>query len=298
MKKSKIPAYYHGMKRNRPLLRPYEKAQFQAIFIFCSIFCLVFTFLPLSITIINSLKTEEQVAANIFALPHLNTMFQAMAKNFSAAWNEIGSFFLKTILVSLVGAFFEVLIGALLAYILTFKEFYFKKAVFLFFIAILLVPSIIGYPMLVPLIRDRFGLGDTYIGYLLPMIGGSQVGGMFLFRTFFSQQPKSLYESAQIAGANDFQIFTKITVPLGLSILLYAFLGDFSGIYSEYVWASLILDSNLTLMTKMFALVDNKTIEYGAMYAMYIIASIPCIVTTIISMRYFKSGEFASGMKL
>jgi ABC-type glycerol-3-phosphate transport system permease component len=130
------------------------------------------------------------------------------------------------------------------------------------------------------------------------MIGGSQVMGMFLFKTFFGQQPKSLYESAALDGANDFVILTKITVPLALPIILYYFVGCFSGIYNEYLWASLILNDNLTLTNIMYAVVDGGTVEYGSMYAMYIIASVPLIITVIISMKYFKSGEFAAGLKL
>ena len=119
------------------------------------------------------------------------------------------------------------------------------------FIAVLLIPSIIGYPILVPLMRDTFGLGDKYAGLLIPYIGGNQVGAMFLFRTFFSSQPKSIYESARLDGASELKIFIKITVPLALPILLYFFISAFSGIYNEYLYSSLILDSKLTLMPKM-----------------------------------------------
>ena len=166
------------------------------------------------------------------------------------------------------------------------------------FIAVLLVPSIIGYPILVPLVRDKLGVGDTHFGYLLPIVGGGQVMGMFLFKTFFSQQPKSLYESARLDGANDFVLYTRITIPLALPIVLYYFVGCFSGIYNEYLWASLIMYNNQTITTIMYSSVDTSEIEHGAAYAMYLISSLPLIVTTIISMKYFKSGEFAAGLKL
>ena len=162
----------------------------------------------------------------------------------------------------------------------------------------MLVPSIIGYPILIPLIRDSFQLGDNYVGYLLPMVGGAQVTGMFLFRTFFSQQPKSLYESARLDGANDLVLFTHITLPLALPIVLYYFVGCFSGIYNEYLWASLIMDTNQTVTTIMHSVVATGEIKYGAAYAMYFISSLPLIITTVISMKYFKSGEFAAGLKL
>ena len=283
-------------------LHAHEKWWKQGLVLVFVTFATAFSLMPLILTLLNSLKTQEQVATNIFAFPEFSTMFVSFKENFAAAWTAIGPFFLKTIAIALIGAVLETLISSSLAYILVFKDFYFKNAVFMLFISILLVPSIIGYPILVPLVRDQMHLAQGhlyYIGYMLPMLGGCQAGGMFLFRTFFGQQPKSLYESARIEGANDFHLYFRMTLPLALPIVLYYFVGAFSGIYNEYLWASLILDGEyLTMMTKMYSLVDNQTIQYGSMYAMYIISSLPLIVTTIISMRYFKSGEFAAGLKL
>lgn len=280
------------------LVMPHEKPLAQTIILVFIAICLLFSFLPLFLTIINALKLDEQVSSNAFAFPVLSKISQALANNFSNAWKAIGPYYFSTILVALIGAICETIVGATLAYILSFKDFYFKNFVFMLFISVLLVPSIIGFPILVPLVRDVFGLNDTYLGYLIPMIGGAQVTGMFLFKTFFSQQPKSLYESAQLDGANDFVILTKITVPLALPIILYYFVGCFSGIYNEYLWASLILSDNQTLTNIMYAVVDSGSVKYGSMYAMYLIASVPLIITVIISMKYFKSGEFAAGLKL
>ena len=280
------------------LRMPYETNGAQAVILGVVIFCLLFSFMPLFLTIVNSVKTEEQVKINAFSLPQLSTFMTAAKGNFSAAWDAIGPYYFSTIVVALCGAVGQTLLSAVLAYILSFKDFYFKDFVFMLFIAVLLVPSIIGYPILVPLIRDTFDLGDTHLGYLMPIIGGGQVTGMFLFRTFFSQQPKSLYESARLDGANDAVILSKITVPLALPIILYHFVGCFSGIYNEYLWASLILENSQTLTNIMYAVVENNTVKYGATYAMYVISSFPLIITVIISMKYFKSGEFAAGLKL
>ena len=280
------------------LRMPYERNWVQAIILGVVIFCLLFSFMPLFLTIVNSIKTEEQVKVNAFSFPQLATLFEAAKGNFSTAWDAIGPYYFSTIVVALCGAIGQTLISAVLAYILSFKDFYFKDFVFMLFIAVLLVPSIIGYPILVPLIRDTFDLGDTHLGYLMPIVGGGQVTGMFLFRTFFSQQPKSLYESARLDGANDAVILAKITVPLALPIILYHFVGCFSGIYNEYLWASLILENSQTLTNIMYAVVENNTVKYGATYAMYVISSFPLIITVIISMKYFKSGEFAAGLKL
>ena len=280
------------------LRMPYEKAWAQAIILFVVFFCLIFSFLPLFLTLVNSFKLDDQVKVDAFSLPSFLTLSEATKANFSKAWGVLSPFYFKTILIALIGAVLETVISALLAYILVVKNFFFKELVFMLFISVLLVPSIIGYPILIPLIRDSFKIGDTYFGYLLPMVGGAQVTGMFLFRTFFSQQPKSLYESAKLDGANDVVLFTYITIPLALPIVLYYFVGCFSGIYNEYLWASLIMDNNQTVTTIMHSVVATGEIKYGAAYAMYLISSLPLIVTTIISMKYFKSGEFAAGLKL
>jgi ABC-type glycerol-3-phosphate transport system permease component len=58
------------------------------------------------------------------------------------------------------------------------------------------------------------------------------------------------------------------------------------------------LENSQTLTNIMYAVVENNTVKYGATYAMYVISSFPLIITVIISMKYFKSGEFAAGSKL
>lgn len=286
------------MAKKNELKLPHEKTGVQALILTIVIVCLVFSFLPLFLTLTNAFKTDAQVKVNAFSFPQLATIVEAIKVNFATAWNAIGKSYFSTIIVAFIGAVCETIVGATLAYILTFKDFYFKDFIFMLFISVLLVPSIIGYPILVPLVRDTFKLGDSYLGYLIPMIGGAQVTGMFLFKTFFGQQPKSLYESAQLDGANDVVIFLKITIPLALPIILYYFVGCFSSIYNEYLWASLILFNNQTITNIMNSAVNNDAVKYGSMYAMYLISAVPLIITTIISMKYFKSGEFAAGLKL
>ena len=266
----------------------------------CTLFCLV----PLFITIINALKDNYAIETSIFAFPKLNMLGANVKLNFSLAWAGISGAFFRSILVAFLGSLGDCILGAILGYIFTYKEFHFKETIFMIFISVMLLPSIMGMPILVPFMRNTLNLGDTYIGYLLPNYAGGQVGGLFLFRTFFGQQPKSIYESAQIEGANDFNIFMKLTVPLAWPIILYKFVGTFSSLYNDYLWPSLILDSKMTLMPLMLSLQEKFTAgissdkQNGAMYAMYILSSIPLIFTSAISMKYFSSGDFAAGIKL
>lgn len=288
---------YRPNKNNR-VRKTYDRASFQTFVYIWVIFCTLFSLLSLIITLLSAMKTTEQIQANIFSLP-TGEMFQAIGHNFTLAWNVVKDKLLRSIIIAFIGSTIDCILGAILAYIFTFKNIFFKEIIFGIFIAVMLLPSIMGMPVLVPFMKSMH-LDDTYIGYLLPMIAGGQVTALFLFRTFFGQQPKTLYENAQVEGANDFFIFIKITVPLAFPILMFKFVGTFSSLYNDYLWASLIMTEKQTMMTIIKSASSSfiNLNEYGAMYAMYVISSIPLVVTSIISMKYFASGDFASGMKL
>lgn len=162
----------------------------------------------------------------------------------------------------------------------------------------MLLPSIMGMPILVPFMQQVLKWENSIYGYLMPMLAGGQVGALFLFKTFFGQQPSSIYESAKVEGSNDIHMFFKITIPLALPIILYHFIGSFASIYNDYLWASLIMQPGTMLMPTLNSASEAFKSEQGAMYMLYVISSFPLIITTAISMRYFSSGDFASGMKL
>lgn len=280
--------------------KSYYRLDFQIVICIIVIVATLFSFLSLSITIINSLKSNDEIITNIFALPKASLLGENIAFNFSHAWEAVKTSFISSIILSLIGAFFNCLLGSVLAYVFAYKDFYFKEFFFMMFLSVMLLPSIMGMPVLVPFVKNTLHLGETYIGYLLPNFAGGQVGALFLFRTFFCQQPKSIYESAQIEGANDLHIYLHIAIPLSWAIILFHFVGVFGSYYNDYLWPSLILGNKMTLMPKMLSQQEtfNSLREKGSMYAMYMISCIPLVITSTISMKYFKGGEFAAGMKL
>lgn len=280
--------------------KSYHRLDFQIVITIIVLLATAFSFLSLFITLLNSTKSNFEIITNIFAFPNSSTVWSNISQNFSHAWEAIKNSFISSVCLSLVGAFVNCLLGAILAYIFSYKDFYGKEFLFMMFLAVMLLPSIMGMPILVPFVKNKLNLGGTYIGYLLPVFAGGQVGALFLFRTFFGQLPRSIYESAQIEGANDFNIFFNITIPLSRAIILFHFVGVFGSYYNDYLWPSLILGDKMTLMPIMLSKQETfgQLKEKGSMYAMYVISCIPLVITSSISMKHFKGGEFAAGMKL
>lgn len=290
------------MAKQNTIKKTIDRQTFQIFINIYIILCTIFCLLPLFITILNSLKSNENIILSIFGF---TIDPKATIENYTLAYNAIKTYFIRTIILSLIGATVDVILGSILAYIFSFKEFPFKNFLFMMFISVMLLPSIMGMPILLPFVKDTLHLADneflSYIGYLLPNFAGGQVTALFLFKTFFSQQPKEIYESAEIEGANDFRIFLKITFPLAFPIILFQFVGIFTSLYNDYLWPSLLFNTDYT--TLMPILVKQQTVfsnlsQTGATYAMYMMSSIPLIIASIISMKHFVGGDFASGMKL
>ena len=94
---------------------------------------------------------------------------------------------------------------------------------------------------------------------------------------------------------------TIISNTIIIPIILYYAVGAFSAVYNNFLWSSLILTGDhINIMNTMYNVTDSikANNESGAVYAMYMISTIPLIFTTAISMKFFKGGEFAAGLKL
>lgn len=284
------------MKRLR--LRQSDRLGVQIFVVIWVTLSLIFSFIPLYVTILNSLKSHSSIAANIFSFA---VSWSAVSQNFSVAFNNVWRPMLNSIFVAFVGAFLNMLFGAVMAYIFSRKKFFGREFIFKIYIIILLVPSVMGMPVLLDLVT-KANLLNSYFAIWLPVIGGGQAGALFLFRTFFVQQPASIFESAKMDGANDYKIFVYLVLPLALPILLLNFVGTFSAQYNDYLWPGLVISSadKKTLMPviqSMVELLESMQLR-GAQYAMYVVCSVPLVITTALSLKHFQSGDFASGMKL
>ncbi len=285
--------------KKHPRLRSQDHPVLQCVAYLWVAAALAFSLMPLFVTIINSLKSNAAVAANIFTLP-TKAIFSDTHNNFGNAWSVVWRPMLNSVWVSLVAAFFNMLIASVLAYIFTRKNFYGKEFFFRFYIIILLVPSILGMSTLYPMMAETFHLKNSYLAIWLPVLAGGQAGALFLFRTFFAQQPSSVYESAMLDGANDVQIYFHLTLPFSLPIMLLNFISTFGGQYNDFLWSSLILEGNkLTLMPVLNAMAGEfNSTKQGVGYAAYLIAAVPLIITSAFSLSKLQSGDFAAGLKL
>ena len=251
--------------------------------------------LPTIITCINSFKTQSEINLSIMSLPK-----GFRWENYLEAFNSVKANILSSLIVAIVGALGQVLIATVVAYVFSFCHFSGKNTIFYLYISVMFIPSALNLPTLYAL-TYKLDLIDSLWGIWLPGWAAGQVGSMFLLRVFFQNQPRTIIEAAQIDGANDLNLALRIVIPMTIPIFIYLFLGAVGNRYDDYLWPSLILrEENLkmiaTVMMEKSATLSESNM--GAAYAMYIVAGIPMIIVSGISLRFFTGVEFSSALKM
>lgn len=145
----------------------------------------------------------------------------------------------------------------------------------------------------------QFGMIDNVYSYILVMLGGSAFN-IWLLKGYFDTVPKDLDEAAIIDGANSWQRFTKIMLPLAVPMLIVIFMFTLMGAFSEYIMAGTILQSpqNYTLGVGMFGLINQQFAKnWGEFAAAALLSAVPLTVVFGLVQRWIASGLVAGSVK-
>ena len=272
-----------------------ESVAVQTVLYICLVTIIALVLMPVVITFFYSLKLPYEHMENIWHLP-AKPQWNYYAEAFGGIWGNM----FNSLIVCIVTTVGVVFFSSATAYVFSRHRFFGKEVLFSLVLALMMIPAVLTMtPSYLTVLK--IGLFNTRWALILPGIAGGQVGAIFLFRTFFSQQPASLFESATLDGANDLVMYAKITLPLAVPVLIIQGLATFGLMYNDFLWPTLVVrnDSIQTLMPRLKYLAEavNKT-KPGVAYAMYLLAGVPLAVTSVIGLKYFINGDFASGMKL
>lgn len=277
----------------------------QSVIIFYLVLMVFFTLLPVIITVILSLKTEQDISTgSLWSLPKV-----IQWENYSSAIVKALPNMGITLFIDIVSVVAMTLLSAFSAYIFVRKRFPGRNFLFYLVILPMLVPGVVSLtPQYLNIVQ--MNLLGSWFAVILPYIAGNQIASIFLFRTFMIQQPADIYEAAEIDGAGDFRTFFSLALPLTFGIIMVQGVAIFSAIYNDYLWPLMIFMNNPEHGTLMPALKDLATraseailsnglmAGRGATYALYLVSGIPLVISTVIGLKFFIDGEFASGLKL
>jgi len=215
---------------------------------------------------------------------------------------------LFSLLVTLVPALLQTITTSLVGYALAKFKIRLKVVVFGVILLTYLLPvQVYMIPRYV--LFDNFGILETAWAIILPAIFGQGLSSaifILIFYQFFRMQPKALDESAEIDGANAFQTFMKIGVPLAIPAYLTAFLFSFVWYWNETYISSLFIGSDLyTLQLKLFNFTSQFNMTQGLSqqalneairYSATILIILPVLVVYIIMQKWFVEGIDRTGL--
>lgn len=166
---------------------------------------------------------------------------------------------------------------------------------------LLVVPfQLLMIPLYVLVARD-YGLGDTYLGMILPFAINSTA--VFTFRQYFLQLPAELFDAARIDGAAELRTLWSIALPLVRPAILTAVLLTFIGPWNEFLWPFLITKQQakqplaVTLANYISTVQSTVANPFGAILAGAVVLAIPAVGLFLLFQRHFVSTELGSGVK-
>ena len=271
--------------------KPGRRVKQAVLYIMLSAAALVVLF-PFAWMIITALKQPGTEFDPEF-LPKQPTL-----KNLKRVFTEFGfvRYFLNRSIVAVTSALFATLFASLAAYAFAFKNFILKEKVFAVIIASMMVP---GLMYVVPqfAIVNRLGWMNTYRAMIVPHL--ANVFGLFLLRQYMTTIPRSLIDAARIDGANDFQVYGRVVVPLALPVVATLFLLTFQFHWSNFLW-QLIVTNKESLYTVPVGLAMFKQ-QHEQLYTLKMAASavsiVPISVIFVFAQRYFIEGVTRGAIK-
>jgi ABC-type glycerol-3-phosphate transport system permease component len=284
-----------GRREGRP---PRRLRRYRWIAVAAGVLIVVMTYFPIIFVLSNSLKTGQ----NIFTSGVFSLFTQFDTENYVKAWSGISRPLLNTVIVAALTIVIGVTAAALGAYAFSQLQFRGKGLLFLAYISLLLVPWTLT---LIPLFLtiQKLGLFNTWWALVLPYAASSQPLLVLIFRGFFDQLPRELMESARVDGCSERKVMWKVVLPLTRPVLLTGAILVTINVWGDYLWPAIVIQDphRTTISAGVEQFIGSFGLNLtsgGAVFAAFVIATLPSFLLVGFTMRYFVSGLTEGAIKL
>jgi multiple sugar transport system permease protein len=205
-------------------------------------------------------------------------------------------FYVNTIFVTIMRTIGQVLFASMAAFAFSQLRFPGRDVLFFILLAGLMVPDQV---LIIPryIIMRELGWLDTYQGLIVPLMFSAF--GTFLLRQFFLSIPRDFHEAAKLEGANPFQIYWQIYVPLARPAL--AAFGFLTVLWSwnEFLWALIMTNrTEMQVLSVGIALFQGEHFTNNAiLLAAANLGTFPLLILFLFFQRQLVEGITLSGLK-
>ena len=264
---------------------------------FLVILVALFVILPFLWMIVSAFKSQRE----LFAYPPSFFPKNWKVENFveAATRGSISFFrmFLNTMMIAVPTTVFNIIFSSMAGYAFARLRFPFRNAIFMIFIASMMVPYAITLIPRFLLFKD-LGFYDTYVPLIVPVMFGTAFS-IFLTRQFFMTLPKELEEAAIVDGCSHFRIWAQIFMPLTKPIIATLAVFQFQSSYNDFLGPVIYISSDVkfTVQMGLNSFRNSFSTRYDLIMAGSIMALIPVVILFICCQKYIVRGIVMGGVK-
>ncbi|MDF2508147.1 MAG: sugar transporter permease [Microbacterium sp.] len=194
-----------------------------------------------------------------------------------------------------------VVFGLLAGYAIARLDFRGRGVIWVLMLLVQMVPfQLLMIPLYVQITRS-YGLGDSYLGMILPFLINTTA--VFIFVQFFKALPVEIFEAARIDGAGEIRLLTSVAIPLIKPVLVTVVLVTFIGPWNEFLWPFLITkDASLQPLAVSLAnyisnVAQSTANPNGAILAGATALAFPVVILFIVFQRFFRATDLGAAVK-
>ncbi|WP_417583316.1 carbohydrate ABC transporter permease [Pelagibacterium sp.] len=251
--------------------------------------------LPLYWTLITAVKS----AAELFSFPPVFWPETWNWDNFLIAWNKqpFSVYLMNSTIVVVLSTFGQLASSSLVAYGFARFRFWGREPLFILMLATMMIPWDVK---MIPLYMQFNFLG--WINTLKPLIVPAYFAEaffVFLLRQYIMTIPLEIDEAARMDGANPWQIYWRIHLPLMMPALVLVGTFHFMNAWNDYLGPLIFLNdqSKFTLTLGLAMFKGLHQVDVTSIAAITVILCIPPLILFFLAQRYIMDGAIGSAVK-
>ena len=253
--------------------------------------------------VVTSLKTR----AEVFGSSPLVLPSGAHFDNYARMWDALpfAGFYLNSLKLAILSTVGQLLSCSMAAFAFAVLDFRGRRALFGTLLATLIIPfQVVLIPnfILYRLLPHPFSASGNWIGTQEPLWVGAFLGGAFgtfLLRQFFLTIPRELADAARVDGANPWQIYRHIYVPLAkpalATLAIFTFMWSWNDLIDPLIYLRDIPQYTVTVGLSFFK--GQFVGKWPEMMAGALVSLVPMIALFVVAQRQFVRGIALSGIK-
>ncbi len=251
---------------------------------------------PILVPLFNSLKTPQELGTNPIGLPRAVHM-----ENYVNAW--VQGEFATTLTNSLIYVVFTVagvlLLGGMAAYSLARLD---PPGGNLYLVYMLTLSTLPFWLYVIPLfiMWRNLGLLNTRAGLIIMYVAFNSPFAIFLLRSFFMSLSRDFEDAARVDGANEWQVMTRVVIPIMWPAFLTVGLVVALGVWSEFQAALIFLqkDELLPVTTSYYNFTQRFGRDWSLTSAGAVMMTVPVLALFLLLQRRFVTGLTQGGLKM